>query len=214
MRWLLRVLLNDADRRAVESDLSELFELRRREEGERAAGPLAEAGSTCCIRSTFSGPRASGVSSWRMVMPNLWREVSYAVRGLFRTPAVAATIVLSVGIGLGATTGMVTIVRACSSIPCRMPRPIRSSGFTPTLLHSDSASRSSIIARSKRIIPASAAWPRIRRTTCHRHRGRTFPSVSRPKPSPAPTSHCSGRHRSSAGSSTFRTTRMATAWSS
>ena len=31
MRWLLRVLLNDTDRRTVETDLAELFELRRRE---------------------------------------------------------------------------------------------------------------------------------------------------------------------------------------
>jgi len=30
MRWLLRLLLSDADRRAVETDLAELFEVRRR----------------------------------------------------------------------------------------------------------------------------------------------------------------------------------------
>ena len=37
MRWLLRLLLSDADRRAIENDLAELFELRRRQDGERAA---------------------------------------------------------------------------------------------------------------------------------------------------------------------------------
>ena len=37
MRWLMRLLLSDDDRRAVENDLAELFELRRRQDGERAA---------------------------------------------------------------------------------------------------------------------------------------------------------------------------------
>ena len=42
----------------------------------------------------------------------LWRDVLYSVRSLARTPALTATIVLTVGIGLGATTGMVSVVRA------------------------------------------------------------------------------------------------------
>ena len=45
-------------------------------------------------------------------MPQLWRDVLYSVRSLARTPALTATIVLTVGIGLGATTGMVSVVRA------------------------------------------------------------------------------------------------------
>jgi hypothetical protein len=45
-------------------------------------------------------------------MLRLWRDVFYSVRSLARTPALTATIVLTVGIGLGATTGMVSVVRA------------------------------------------------------------------------------------------------------
>ncbi len=45
-------------------------------------------------------------------MPHLWRDFTYNVRSLARTPALAATIILTVGIGLGATTGMVSVVRA------------------------------------------------------------------------------------------------------
>ena len=37
MRWLLRFIVTEADRRAIESDLTELFELRRRHEGDVAA---------------------------------------------------------------------------------------------------------------------------------------------------------------------------------
>ena len=42
MRWLLRLLLNDADRRAIENDLAELYELRTRGcDGDAAAAQLA-----------------------------------------------------------------------------------------------------------------------------------------------------------------------------
>ena len=37
MQWLLRLLVDDADRRAIESDLAELYEVRRRQAGARAA---------------------------------------------------------------------------------------------------------------------------------------------------------------------------------
>ncbi|HEY7058969.1 MAG TPA: ABC transporter permease [Vicinamibacterales bacterium] len=45
-------------------------------------------------------------------MAHFWRDILYSVRSLSRTPAVAITIMLTVGIGLGATTSMLTIVRA------------------------------------------------------------------------------------------------------
>src|SRR5204863_9439654 len=37
MRWLLRRFLSDEERRTVESELAELYEIRRREVGDRAA---------------------------------------------------------------------------------------------------------------------------------------------------------------------------------
>ena len=45
-------------------------------------------------------------------MHHLWRDIRYSIRSLARTPAVAVTIVLTVGIALGATAAMVGIVRA------------------------------------------------------------------------------------------------------
>jgi hypothetical protein len=45
-------------------------------------------------------------------MPDFWRDVRYAVRSLGRLPVLSATIVLTVGIGLGATTAMLAIVKA------------------------------------------------------------------------------------------------------
>ena len=37
MRWLLRLLVGQDDLRAFESDLAELYQVRRRHDGERAA---------------------------------------------------------------------------------------------------------------------------------------------------------------------------------
>ena len=45
-------------------------------------------------------------------MTTLWKDFVYSVRSLARTPALTATIVLTVGIGLGATAGMIAVVRA------------------------------------------------------------------------------------------------------
>src|SRR5262245_61336442 len=45
-------------------------------------------------------------------MQHLWRDVVYSVRSLARVPALSATIVLTVGVGLGATTAMIGVVRA------------------------------------------------------------------------------------------------------
>src|SRR2546425_1012327 len=46
------------------------------------------------------------------IMRHLWRDLFYSLRSLARTPALSATIVLTVGVGLGATTGMLAVVRA------------------------------------------------------------------------------------------------------
>jgi putative ABC transport system permease protein len=45
-------------------------------------------------------------------MHHLWRDLRYSLRSLARVPALAATIVLTVGIGLGATSAMIGVVRA------------------------------------------------------------------------------------------------------
>lgn len=111
MRWLLRLLTSDADRRAIESDLAELYELRRQQHGARAADrwlrrqhalyPWHLFLDRCCRPI----PRAT-------TMPYLWRDIRYSLRSLAHVPALSATIVLTVGIGLGATSAMIGLVRA------------------------------------------------------------------------------------------------------
>jgi hypothetical protein len=112
MRWLLRVLPDEADRRAAESDLAELYELRRRQDGDRAAARWLRRQHLLYPLHFFLDRARAAVSDWRALMRHLWRDVAYSLRSLARTPALTATIVLTVGIGLGATTAMVSVVRA------------------------------------------------------------------------------------------------------
>ncbi len=64
------------------------------------------------------GPRRSALGPDALrgirdfIMTTLWKDFVYSVRSLARTPALTATIVLTVGIGLGATAGMIAVVRA------------------------------------------------------------------------------------------------------
>ena len=111
MRWLLRLLTSDADRRAIESDLAELYELRRQQHGARAADRwlrrqhLLYPWHLFLDRCRRPIPRAT-------TMPHLWRDIRYSLRSLAHVPALSATIVLTVGIGLGATSAMIGLVRA------------------------------------------------------------------------------------------------------
>jgi putative ABC transport system permease protein len=51
------------------------------------------------------------------LMQHLWRDFRYTLRSLARVPALSATIVLTVGIGLGGTTAMIAVVRAVLLAP-------------------------------------------------------------------------------------------------
>src|SRR5215203_3452357 len=112
MRWLLRVLTDEADRRAAESELAELYELHRRHEGDRAAARWLRRQQLMYPVHVFLDRTHAAVSEWRGLMRHLSRDIAYSLRSLARTPALTATIVLTVGIGLGATTAMVGVVRA------------------------------------------------------------------------------------------------------
>ena len=112
MRWLLRLLVSDADHRAIENDLAELYELRRRQDGERSADRWLRRQRLLYPLHLFKDRVRAATSDGMMTMTHVWRDFTYSVRSLARTPALAATIILTVGVGLGATTGMISVVRA------------------------------------------------------------------------------------------------------
>jgi len=111
MRWLLRLLVSDQDRRSIDADLAELYDVRRRHDGERAANRWLRRQRRIypwhllMDRLQASVPRGN-------TMQHLWRDLGYSLRSLARVPALSATIVLTIGIGIGATTAMISVVRA------------------------------------------------------------------------------------------------------
>ena len=112
MRWLLRWLVDDADRQVIENDLAELYEVRRRLDGDRAAARWLRRQRFVYPFHLLRDRLRSARADRSRTMTHLWRDVLYSVRTLVRTPVLTATIVLTVGIGLGATTGMVSVIRA------------------------------------------------------------------------------------------------------
>ena len=112
MGWLLRLLVSDADRRTIDSDLAELYELRCRQRGEPAARRWLRRQRVLYPLHLMLEALRAAIYDRITTMNHLWRDIRYSIRSLARTPAVAVTIMLTVGIALGATAAMVGIVRA------------------------------------------------------------------------------------------------------
>jgi predicted permease len=110
MRWLLGRLLNDEDRRAIEAELAELYEMRRRDAGDAAAAKWLRAERRQAIWQLVR--EKLGAVNPGATMPYFTRDLRYSLRSLLRVPTLALTIVLTVGVGLGATAAMTTIVRS------------------------------------------------------------------------------------------------------
>jgi putative ABC transport system permease protein len=122
MRWLLRLLVGDDDRRTIESDLGELYEWRRRHEGAPAADRWLRR-QRVLYPCHLLADRLKAAVVRGLTMEHFWSDVRYALRSLTRVPALFATIVLTVGVGLGATAAMIGVVRAVlvSDLPYRDP---------------------------------------------------------------------------------------------
>jgi putative ABC transport system permease protein len=56
-------------------------------------------------------------------MQHLWRDLRYTLRSLTRVPALSATIILTVAVGLGGTTAMIAVVRAVLLAPLPYASP-------------------------------------------------------------------------------------------
>ncbi|HLE85550.1 MAG TPA: ABC transporter permease, partial [Thermoanaerobaculia bacterium] len=127
VRWLLRLRLRSEDRRAVASEMGELFERRRSRDGEREAEAwLRRQWAQYPVRLLLwtrrlppaprpaRGRRSTGRPRNREGEPmaTFWRDLRLSLRSLARRPGLAVTIVLTVGLGLGATTTMWSVVHA------------------------------------------------------------------------------------------------------
>jgi putative ABC transport system permease protein len=111
VRWLLHLLADEDDLRSIEADLAELHERRRREVGEGAAARWLRRQRRACVWHLLID-RLRGFDPRGPLMTHIWRDLRHSVRRLGRVPALSATIILTVGIGLGATSAMIGVVRA------------------------------------------------------------------------------------------------------
>jgi putative ABC transport system permease protein len=131
MRRLLKWLLPEDDLRTFESEQTELHDARRVRDGDgpAARGQRADRRSLV-LRLVADRLRGSGTATTSDDggragttdrLGQIARDLRHSTRSLLRTPGLATTIVLTVGLGLGATTAMVSVIHAVvlSPLPYR-----------------------------------------------------------------------------------------------
>jgi putative ABC transport system permease protein len=131
MRRLLKWLLPEDDLRAFESEQTELHDARRVRDGDGPAARGRRADRRRLVMrlvadrlrgsGTAATPDDGGRAGTTDRLGQIARDLRHSLRSLLRTPGLATTIVLTVGLGLGATTAMVSVIRAVvlSPLPYR-----------------------------------------------------------------------------------------------
>ncbi len=123
-RWTIRLLLSRDCSRSVTSDLAELYETRRRRQGDHAARAWLRRQVAAYPRRLLADRlrrlvrgrvrASSGQPPTVRAEPgrSLLRDLRHSLRSLARTPVLSATIVLTVGLGIGATTTIFTVINS------------------------------------------------------------------------------------------------------
>ena len=124
MRWLLRLLVGEADRRAIDSDLAELHDFRRRRDGAHAADRWLRRQRRLYPWLVLLDHGRAALPGWT-TMQHLWRDARYTLRSLAAVPTLSATIVLTVGVGLGTTVATIALTRAVLVNPLPYADPER-----------------------------------------------------------------------------------------
>lgn len=120
MRWLLHLLVTEADRDAIASDLAELHEFRRRRDGDAAADRWLRRQHRLYPWFLLAD-RVRAVLPGGTAMQNLLSDARYTLRSLAAAPALSTTIVLTIGVALGATVATIALIRAVVVNPLPYP---------------------------------------------------------------------------------------------
>ena len=135
--WLLRCQPLGSRRPEVEADLLELFESRVRSQGERYARRRYYADVFSLLRhhTMTTNPTAttrappptheeSGLSLvWRFRAREIWQDLSYGVRLLRRSPAVVAVTIAGLGLAIGVSTSVFSLINAAVFRPSGIEDP-------------------------------------------------------------------------------------------
>jgi putative ABC transport system permease protein len=135
--WLLRCQPLGSRRPEVEADLLELFEARLRSQGERYARRRYYAdvfsllrhhtmttkptATTRALVPTHEESRLSQV--WRFRAREIWQDLSYGVRLLRRSPAVVAVTIAGLGLAIGVSTSVFSLINAAVLRPSGIDDP-------------------------------------------------------------------------------------------
>ena len=115
LRWALGKLLPDRARDDVLADLEELWEERRVRRGRGAANRWYRWQVVRSIGPAVRGQRPDGIREGRGVMgpwDSIRRDLRSALVQIRRHPGVGAMVMLTIGLGIGATTAIFSVVHA------------------------------------------------------------------------------------------------------
>ena len=125
--WLLRLRLRPDDREFVLGDLEEEFLDRRRRNGDRRARRWywSQALRSIFVRRTrtYQQSRVEVTAKRIPLMSHAFHDIRFAVRLLRRSPAFTAVVVLSLALGIGASTSIFSVVHAALLRPLPFKEP-------------------------------------------------------------------------------------------
>ncbi len=139
VRWALKLLSTGEERAAILNELGELYEHRRARDGDGAADAWYRRQTTQypfrLLADRVGGkwsrhPKNSSSAERRRhrlseAAHRLFGDFRHSATSLIKTPGLSLTIVLTVGLGIGATTTLFSVIRAVLLEPLPYPDPGR-----------------------------------------------------------------------------------------
>ncbi len=133
-RFAFRLFLSPEESRAISSELGELYERRRARDGARAAvswyrRQTIQYPFRLLVERLGAGriPRSADPANRRgrsrEKMHHFLGDLRVSTRSLLKTPGLSLTIVLTVGLGIGATAAVFAVIHAVMMKPLPYPEP-------------------------------------------------------------------------------------------